>query len=85
MPEEMLRYRDKYEKTLYDGETRNKSGNGDIEEFREFIIFLINKRNKHFYFFHNAVTPGRKEVIREAITKTKNTEIIRWLERYLEK
>ncbi len=33
MPEEMLRYRDKYEKTLYDGETRNKPGNGDIEEF----------------------------------------------------
>lgn len=83
MPEEMLRNRDKYEHNVIDGEKTRISGNGEIEEFRKFILCLLEKRNDNFYFFHNAVIQNSKATIREALTKTKNQELILWLNRYL--
>ena len=83
MPEDMLRNRDKYEHNIHAGEKPRALGNGEIEEFRKFILSLLRRKSESFYFFHNAVTPNSKITIREALTKTRNQEIIKWLNRYL--
>jgi len=84
MPEEMLRNRNMYERSIFTGEKERNPGNGEIEEFREFILDLLHKRDSTFLFFHNAVVPNRKAVIRDAMTKTKNSGVIHWLEKYLQ-
>lgn len=83
MPEEMLRNRDKYERTLYPGEKERVPGNGEIEEFRDFILELLRSKSDLFYFFHDTIASNRKEDIREALRHTRNHELIRWFERYL--
>ena len=83
MPEEMLRNRDKYERTVYPGEKPRVPGNGEIEEFRSFILGLLKQKSALFYFFHDTVTSYRKQDIREAMKHTKNPELLRWFERYL--
>ena len=83
MPEEMLRNRDKYERTVYPGEKPRVPGNGEIEEFRSFILGLLKQKSSLFYFFHDTVTSNRKQDIREAMKHTKNPELLRWFERYL--
>lgn len=83
MPEEMLRNRDRYERTLYPDEKPRSPGNGEIEEFREFILSLLRSKSDLFYLFHDTVTTNRKQDIREAITHTKNPELLRWFKRYL--
>ena len=83
MPEEMLRNRDKYERTIYPDEKTRSPGNGEIEDFRRFILDLLHSKSDLFYFFHDTVASNRKQDIREALKHTKNAELIRWFERYL--
>lgn len=83
MPEELLRYRNKYEKKVYSNEPERAPGTGDIEAFRTFITDLLKKANEETRFFHNAIAPCTKESIRSAIESCNNEEVIRWLEWYL--
>lgn len=83
MPEEMLRHRDRYERTIYPDEKTRSPGNGEIEEFRSFLLDLLHSKSELFYFFHDSVASNCKQDIREAIQHTRNPELIRWLERYL--
>jgi hypothetical protein len=77
MPEEMLRNRDKYERTIYPDEKTRSPGNGEIEDFRKFILDLLHSKSDLFYFFHDTVASNRKQDIREALKHTKNAELIR--------
>lgn len=84
MPEHMLRYRNKYEKTIAEGEPERIPGNGIIEEFRQFVLELLKKQNGRFYIFHNAVCAYSKAEIRKAIDKLPtDKEMLKWLEYYL--
>ena len=69
--------------TTYPSEKSRSPGNGEIEEFRAFILRLLKARNELFYFFHDTIATNKKQDIREALLHTKNPELIRWLERYL--
>lgn len=83
MPEELLRYRDKYEARIYDYKRDRQAGTGDVERFREFILRLLRQQNEAFFEFHDAVSPCSKEVVRHAIKVVKNEEVKQWLEWYL--
>lgn len=83
MPEELLRYRDRYEKRIYPNNPNRKPGTGDVEAFREFILRLLIKRDAAFFEFHDAVTPCSKETVKQAFKTVKNEEVKKWLEWYL--
>lgn len=83
MPEEMLRNRNKYEKTIYPDEKPREPGDGQIEEFRSFILGLLKQKSELFYFFHDTVASNSKQDIREAIRFTNNPELLKWFNRYL--
>jgi hypothetical protein len=83
MPENLLRYRNKYEEKIYRNEPTRKPGNGLVELFREFIRKLLKKKGPDFYLFHNAVALNTRESIRKSISNAKNEEIIKWLKYYL--
>lgn len=86
MPEHMLMYRNRFEKSLYPDEPKRKEGDGRIEEFRSFMTELLKSQDKRFYYFHNAVSERSLIKIREAIEKkTLDKEMKRWLSIYLEK
>lgn len=82
MPEELLRNRDKYEARIYPNNPDRKPGNGEIEEFREFILRLLSKQDEVFLEFHNAVSPCTKDAIKQAFKTCKNPEVKKWLEKY---
>lgn len=84
MPEELLRNRNKHEKKIYDyGSSCPKiPGSGYIEEFRDFISSLLKKQDEKFYFFHDSVSSNLKKEVREAMKKTKDKELLFWLNFY---
>lgn len=85
MPEHMLRYRNKYEYTIADGEPERVRGNGDIEEFRKFLLGLLSKQDERFYIFHDTVSQSLKTAVKKSIELIdKDKEMVRWLTKYLE-
>lgn len=82
MPEELLRNRDKHERTRYANKPDREPGTGLVEDFREFILRLLNARDEAFFEFHEAVSPCSKDAIRQAFKTCKNTEVKKWLEKY---
>ena len=85
MPEELLRNRNKHEKRVYSDEPTRKPGSGKVEEFRTFVIGLLQKQNKRFWMFHNAVSPNYAEDIRQVMAQTDDAELNHWLAVYLAK
>jgi len=83
MPEELLRYRNKYEQKVYKLEPDRKPGSGEIEEFRDFVSRLLKTKGKRFTAFHNVVSTNSKRKIREFLPKCKDNEIKKWLTYYL--
>lgn len=85
MPEEMLRNRNKYEKSCRAGEPHRKPGTGDIEKFREFIWSnIINKKvSDDFFEFHKVVSQNYRAITREYFSKCANGEYKKWLKFYL--
>ena len=83
MPEELLRNRNKYEKRVYNHEPNRKPGTGDIEDFRSFVMRLLNAQDRRFMYFHNAVSQNRKSAIREYLDTCRDEEIRKWLPFYL--
>lgn len=82
MPEELLRNRDRYEARIYPHKPDREPGNGDIEEFRIFILNLLENKDKAFFEFHDAVTPCTKLAIKQAFKTCKNERVLKWLNRY---
>ena len=83
MPEELLRNRNKYEKRIYDCEPRREPGTGDIEEFRKYILSLMNKGDDEFLIFHKIVSPNSKKDIRRSMADC-NENMKKWLKLYLQ-
>lgn len=83
MPEELLRYRDKYETRIYPNNPDRKPGTGDVEAFREFVLRLLGKRDEAFFEFHDAVSPCSKEAVKKAFKAVNSEEVKKWLEWYL--
>jgi len=83
MPDELLRYRDKYEKRVYRHEPKRRPGTGDVENFRKFILDLLKKQNKTFLEFHNAVSDNTKNAVKEYRKKCKNKRVLKWIDFYL--
>lgn len=82
MPEELLRNRDKHEERIYPNNPDRKPGTGLVEEFRKFILLLLNNQDEVFFEFHDAVSPCSKEAIKQALKTCKNEEVRKWLEKY---
>ncbi len=85
MPEEFLRNRNKHEKRLHPHEPKRPHGTGKIEEFRAFILQLVKKGDGRFREFHDAVCDNSVEQVRKAIRRSKDKEIVEWLQFYLKK
>jgi hypothetical protein len=83
MPEELLRYRNKYEARIYANDQNRVPGTGHVEKFREFILQRLKKRDEAFFEFHEAVSPCLKEVVRQAVKICENEEVCEWLKWYL--
>lgn len=83
MPEELLRNRNLHEMKVYTYEPRRQRGSGLVEEFRDFVLGLISRRDGRFEFFHNAVSPNSTEVVRRFLKESKDQEITRWLQMYV--
>jgi hypothetical protein len=83
MPEELLRYRNKYERKVYKFEPARKPGNGAIEDFREFIFKLLRTKSKRFIIFHDVVSKNSKKKIREFLPQCTDSEMKKWLKYYL--
>ena len=83
MPEELLRFRNKYERKLYKFEPKGEPGTGDIEGFREFISKLLKAKGKRFAAFHSAVSKNSKKAIRESLQDSKDGKLKKWLDYYL--
>jgi len=83
MPEELLRYRNKYEQKVYKLEPERKPGSGEIEDFREFISKLLKTKGKRFTAFHNVVSKNSKQTIREFLPNCEDDEMKKWLRYYL--
>jgi hypothetical protein len=83
MPEELLRNRNTYEKKIYKGEPKRKSGTGDVEKFRAFISGLLSKKDDRFMQFHNAVSKNSRGEIRKYIAKCKDRTMKKWLNFYI--
>ena len=85
MPEEMLRNRNKHEKRIYDGEPKRRPGNGNVEDFRAFILRLLRRQKDEFWQFHEAVSENTVEAIRGYLACCKDKGTRRWLRFYLRK
>lgn len=83
MPEELLRNRNKHEMKVYELEPKRKAGTGKVEEFRAFIMRLLQAQDDRFRFFHNAVTPNSASVVKTNLTRCTDKEMKKWLELYL--
>jgi len=85
MPEELLQNRNVHEKKVYDHEPDRKAGSGKVEEFRKFILDLLNKQDDRFWTFHEAVTPNTADAIRCCLAETSDDEMRTWLRMYLKR
>lgn len=83
MPEELLRYRNKYELRIYKLEPKREPGTGETEGFRDFISKLLRTKGERFVIFHNVVSKNSKQAIREFLQSCKDDEIKKWLSYYL--
>jgi hypothetical protein len=84
MPEELLRNRNKHEKTHYQHAPDREEGTGLIEEFREFICNLLEHQNvDRFQAFHRAITPNTMAAIRLGLEETNDADVKTWLQYYL--
>ena len=83
MPEELLRYRNKYERRVYELEPSRKPGNGKVEDFHNYLTNLIEARNQRFIAFHNVVSKNSKESIRKFLLNCVDKELKKWLKVYL--
>jgi len=83
MPEELLRYRNKYEHKVYRSEPERDPGTGAIESFRKFISKLLKTKGKGFMRFHNVVSKNSKKAIREFLPDCRDDELKKWLSIYL--
>jgi hypothetical protein len=83
MPEELLRYRNRYERKVYKFEPARKPGSGEIEDFRDFIFRLLRAKSKRFSIFHGVVSKNSKRAIKEFLPKCKDDEMKKWLAYYL--
>ena len=85
MPEELLRNRNKHERYVSKNEPKRPPGTGEIEDFRYFVLRLLKKNDSRFHEFHSAVEGNSVEHVRNAIKRSKDEEIVRWLQLYLKK
>lgn len=83
MPEELLRYRNKYEQKVYKFEPKREPGIGEIERFRDFIFKILRTKGERFATFHNVVSKNSRQAIREFLQSCKDDEIKKWLSYYL--
>lgn len=83
MPEEMLRYRNTYEKRTYNGELGRQPGSGDIEDFRAFILAHLRARGEKFRRFHQVVSQNSKRAIEEYLIECEDEQTRKWLGFYL--
>jgi len=83
MPEELLRYRNKYEQKVYKFEPKREPGIGEIERFRDFIFKALRTKGERFATFHNVVSENSREAIREFLGSCKDDELKKWLSCYL--
>lgn len=83
MPEELLRNRNKHERTLYDHDPNRTPGTGKVEEFRDFMLELLSRQDDEFFEFHDAVSPCSKEAVKQAFKTCKSKKVKQWLEEYL--
>ena len=83
MPEELLRYRNKYEKKVYKLEPERKPGTGAIESFRKFTSKLLKTKGNRFMKFHSVVSKNSKKTIREFLSECEDGEMRKWLNVYL--
>jgi hypothetical protein len=82
MPEALLRNRNKHEKRVYGDEPNRKPGDGKVEEFRAFMLMLLEKQDDRFRLFHEAVAPNSKVVVNDVLGSCKDREIRKWLRIY---
>ncbi|MHC1591425.1 MAG: radical SAM protein [Candidatus Helarchaeales archaeon] len=85
MPEELLRNRNRHERRVYDFEPKRNPGSGMVEEFRSFILQLLESQDENFIFFHNTVSPNSVTHVRKQIGNSPTKEIKQWLKMYLRK
>jgi len=83
MPEELLRYRNKYEQEVCKFEPKRDPGTGEIESFRVFISKLLETKGRRFTAFHYVVSKNRKQAIRGFLASCEDEEMKKWLRYYL--
>lgn len=83
MPEELLWYRNTYERRVYKHEPKRPPGTGDVERFRAFIIKELEKQTKNFREFHNVISQNSKMVTREYYKGCKIKKYKEWIEWYV--
>jgi len=85
MPEELLRNRNKHEKLIHPHEPKRHPGTGKVEEFRIFILGLLQEGGPRFRHFHEAICDNSAEKVRKAMVRCDDKEIQGWLQYYLKK
>jgi hypothetical protein len=83
MPEQLLRNRNKHERRIYAHEPKRAPGTGLIEDFREFVLALLTKKDGQFETFHNAVSVNSVDEVRKCLQKVDDPELEPWLKLYL--
>lgn len=83
MPEELLRNRNRHERTVHEGEPARKAGTGKIEDFRGFIMEILKEHGPRFRFFHNAVSANRTQRVRKEREQCRDREMKDWLGLYI--
>jgi hypothetical protein len=85
MPEELIRYRNRHERKVYELEPERDSGTGKVEEFRKFIRKLLIENGERFIFFHNAVSGNSKADVHAALKEIGDGELRKWLKLYVKR
>ncbi|HUT04529.1 MAG TPA: hypothetical protein VM163_11645 [bacterium] len=85
MPEVLIRNRNKHERRVYTREPKRCPGTGMVEEFRDFILWLLKHPDSAFWEFHEAVSQNTRSAVREYMKRCENKEIEKWLELYLQR
>jgi len=85
MPEELLRNRNQYERRVYEHEPKRKPGTGKVEEFRGFVLDLLEEGGDRFREFHNAVSPNSITTVKEKLKEITNPGVKRWLKWYIKR
>ncbi len=55
----------------------------EVEEFREFILRLLNDQDTRFKAFHEAVNENSQAGYRKALETIRDRELKKWLKLYL--